>query len=466
MPPGKVPMDGERRSSDKPGGDLLPAWVRKMLSLRAALALVVVCVVETLPTAEAPTPAFADRFADSVGVNVHLHYAGTLYTDFELVRTKLAELGLRHLRDGLYDTGTTWQAYYDRHNALGAMGIKGLFTVAAPNVPEETLRTYPSRMSSSFEAYEATNEYDLSGVAAWPSLLRQSLVQLYGLRQESSLSKFPLYGPALSMSAAAFAALGNVSAYFDVANLHYYMAGRHPGTPGWGDGGYGSIDWNLAFAKRYATGKPIAVTETGYYDDLAIGDSAPAAIVGRYMPRLLLEQFRKGVQRTYIYELIDDPTPGVPARSGFGLIRADGSSKPAFRAVAGLIRVFSDRGANVTPQSFTYTLEGGDANVRQMAFQKRDGTMLLAIWIEAAGFDVGTRQMIAVPPQTVRITAPAALPLARSYRWLEDGNVLEDTTGAGQANVSLAINDALTVLQFGSPRRAVPRQVRNLRIVN
>jgi hypothetical protein len=27
------------------------------------------------------------------------------------------------------------------------------------------------------------------------------------------------------------------------------------------------------------------------------------------MPRLLLEQFRKGVQRTYIYELIDDPTP-------------------------------------------------------------------------------------------------------------------------------------------------------------
>jgi len=387
MPPGKVPMDGERRSSDKPGGDLLPAWVRKMLSLRAALALVVVCVVETLPTAEAPTPAFADRFADSVGVNVHLHYAGTLYTDFELVRTKLAELGLRHLRDGLYDTGTTWQAYYDRHNALGAMGIKGLFTVAAPNVPEETLRTYPSRMSSSFEAYEATNEYDLSGVAAWPSLLRQSLVQLYGLRQESSLSKFPLYGPALSMSAAAFAALGNVSAYFDVANLHYYMAGRHPGTPGWGDGGYGSIDWNLAFAKRYATGKPIAVTETGYYDDLAIGDSAPAAIVGRYMPRLLLEQFRKGVQRTYIYELIDDPTPGVPARSGFGLIRADGSSKPAFRAVAGLIRVFSDRGADVTPQSFTYTLEGGDANVRQMAFQKRDGTMLLAIWIEAAGFD-------------------------------------------------------------------------------
>jgi len=428
-----------------------------MSSLRAALALVLACVVESLPRAEVSTPPFADRFADSVGVNVHMHYAGTLYTNFELVRARFAELGVRHLRDGLYDNGTTWQEYYDRHNALGAMGIKGLFTVAAPSVPEETLRNFPSRTSSSFEAYEATNEYDLTGGAAWPSLLRQSLVQLHALREQPSLSKFPLYGPALSMSAAAFAALGNVSAYYDVANLHYYMAGRHPGTPGWGDGGYGSIDWNLAFARRYAPGKTIVTTETGYYDDPAIGDSAPPAIVGRYMPRLLLEQFRKGVTRSYIYELIDDPTPGVAGRSGFGLIGADGSSKPAFRAVAGLIRVFSDRGADVTRQSFTYTLEGGDTNVRQLAFQKRDGTLLLAVWIEAAGFDVGSRQMIAVPPQTVRISAPAGLPLARSYRWLEDGNVLEDTTAAGQANLNVTVNDALTVLQFGSPRRAVPR---------
>lgn len=436
-----------------------------MASTRAVVALALLCIVQSLPSAQVSTPAFADRFADSVGVNVHLHYDGTLYTDFELVRTKFAELGVRHLRDGLYDTGTTWQAYYDRHNALGAMGIKGVFAVAAPSVPEETLRTYPSRLSSSFEAYEGINEYDLSGVAEWPSLLRQSMVQLHALRDQPSLAKFPVYGPALSMSEAAFATLGNVSAYFDVANLHYYMAGRHPGTPGWGDGGYGSIDWNLAFAKRYAPGKAIITTETGYYDDPAVGDSAPPAIVGRYMPRLLLEQFRKGVQRTYIYELIDDPTPGVAARSGFGLVGADGSSKPAFRAVAGLMRIFSDRGGDGIPQSFTYTLEGGDANLRQMAFQRRDGTMLLALWIEAPGFDVGSRQMIVVPPQTVRIAAPAALPLARSYRWLEDGSVLEETTGAGHADLSVAVNDALTVLQFGSPRRAVPRRVENLRIV-
>jgi hypothetical protein len=433
-----------------------------MVVFRTALALVLACAIVSLPTAQVSTPAFADRFADSVGINVHLHYTDTLYNNFDLVRSRLAELAVRHVRDGLI--ATSWQPYYDRHNALGAMGIKGMF-IAAAGMSDEALREFPSRTSSSFEAYEGPNEYDVSGVAAWTSSLRQSLVQLHALKTQPSLSSFPVYGPSLT-SAAAFAALGDVSAYVDAANLHNYMQGRYPGTPGWGDGGYGSIDWNLALARRYAPGKPVVTTETGYWDDLAVPDSVPAVIVGRYMPRLLLEQFRKGVQRTYVYELIDDPQSGIAGRSGYGLVRADGTPKPSFLAVSNLLRLFTDRGADVTPQPFAYILEGGDDNVRQIAFQKRDGTMLLAVWVEASGYDLGSRQPVAVPPQTVRVSSPTALPLARSYRWLEDGNVLEDTTGAGHVNISLTINDALTVLQFGSPRRAVPRAVQNVRIVD
>ena len=44
--------------------------------------------------------------------------------------------------------------------------------------------------------------------------------------------------------------------------------------------------------------------------------------------------------------------------------------------------------------------------------------------------------------------------------------MLEDTTGAGQANVSITINDSLTMLQFGSPRRAVPRDRLTLPVVD
>jgi hypothetical protein len=223
-----------------------------------------------LPTAEVSTPAFADRFADSIGVNVHLHYAGTLYTDFELVRARFAELGVRHLRDGLYDTGTTWQAYYDRHNALGAMGVKGLFTVAAPSVPEETLRTYPSRLCSSFEAYEAINEYDLSGVAAWPSLLRQSLVQLHSLRKQPSLSKFPLTVRRCRCPPPPSTRSGTSAptSMWPTCTTTWRPPSRHAGL-----GRRRLRQHRLEPRVRQALrpGKSIVTTETGYWDDPAVG---------------------------------------------------------------------------------------------------------------------------------------------------------------------------------------------------
>jgi hypothetical protein len=100
-----------------------------------------------------------------------------------------------------------------------------------------------------------------------------------------------------------------------------------------------------------------------------------------------------------------------------------------------------------------------------MAFQKRDGTDAAGLWIEAAGFDRRLQADDCGAATDGAHLSATALPLARSYRWREDGNVLEDATGAGQTNLNVTINDALTVLQFGSPRRAVPRQVENLRIV-
>src|SRR5205085_9803106 len=140
--------------------------------------------------------------------------------------------------------------------------------------------------------------------------------------------------------------------------------------------GYGSIDWNLALAGRYAAGRPVATTETGYSDDAAFSDSVPAAVAGRYLPRLILEQFRKGIERTYVYELLDFPTPGIASLSGYGLVRANGKSKPAFKALSNLLRVFSDPGPPPVATSLAYSLSGGDARLRQMLFQKRDGSFL------------------------------------------------------------------------------------------
>src|SRR5262245_3506764 len=91
-----------------------------------ALSLLIAAIVVFTRSGSAQTTVAADKFGDSRGVNVHLHYDGTLYADnFELIESRLLELGVRHVRDGMVDT--TWQDYYERHMTLGRSGIKGTF---------------------------------------------------------------------------------------------------------------------------------------------------------------------------------------------------------------------------------------------------------------------------------------------------------------------------------------------------
>ena len=58
---------------------------------------------------------------------------------------------------------------------------------------------------------------------------------------------------------------------------------------------------------------------------------------GIYVPRLLLENFREGIARTYIYELVDmsrDPDR-EKGFAGFGLLRSNSSpSRPTRRYAA------------------------------------------------------------------------------------------------------------------------------------
>lgn len=410
---------------------------RRTLAMLLAIAGVVPCAAATAQQTYA-----ADRLVESAGVNIHLHYDNTIYwNQFPLIRDRLIELGVRHVRDGLIDT--TWQPYYQRHNALGQAGIKGTFIMGIRD-SVELLAQYPDRMRNSFEAYEAANEYDKSRDANWAAVLRQSLVRLRSVSNDARAAGYPIYGPSLT-SAAAYAALGNVSAYYDFANIHNYFGGRHPGTAGWGPGGYGSIGWNLDLARRYAPGKPVVATETGYQDNLSLVDSVPAPIAGRYMPRVLLEQFRAGVVRTFLYELADFPNSG-----NYGLLTADGTPKPAFNAVKGLLNLLADPGPVFTPRPLRYSVDEEGGDLRHMAFQKRDGTYFLALWLALPGFDPVTRQPRAVRPRQIVVRLTTATRVARVHRWQSDGTVSSTTvnTKAITTVMPVSVSGPLVIVEL------------------
>jgi hypothetical protein len=407
--------------------------------------------------AVAQTTVAADTFVDAAGVNIHLHYDNTLYRDnFPLVQSRLIELGLRHVRDGLINT--TWQAYYDRHNSLGRAGVTVDF-VSGPGMLTSVLQAYPSRMADAFEAYEAPNEYNLSGDPNWVATMRTTLAQLHALRDQPALARFPVFGPSLTDTGAQLA-LGDVSALIDYGNMHNYFGGRNPGTGGWGDDGYGSIDWNLRQAGISAGPRPIITTETGYLNDPLLASVIPEQVAGTYMPRILLEQFRKGINRTYLYELCDLPWAGIPDQSGYGLLRSDGSPKPAFNAVKGLLNLLSDPGVSFVVTPLAYTVQTSGANVHSMAFQKRDGSYFLALWIEESGFDMSSGTPTTVPAQSATVVLSKSVELLTTNQWQADGEVVRITGSKPRGSVTLPVSDRLVVLELHIKLPPPPTNVR------
>jgi hypothetical protein len=237
------------------------------------------------------TPVSADSIADSVGGNVHLHYGDTVYGNVGLIQELLADLGARHTRDGLLDT--TWQQYYQRHIALGRLGIRCLF-ITSPGQSSSLLTSWPSRVPGAFEGYEAPNEHDISGDPHWAATLNAFVPALYhAVKGNPATAKFPVVGPSLTQPAS-YAQVAGMQQYFDLSNMHNYLGGHNPGTPGWGDGGYGSIAYNINNALTAWHGKQIWTTEIGYITDTNNAQGIPELVEGKYAPRMILEQALHG----------------------------------------------------------------------------------------------------------------------------------------------------------------------------
>jgi hypothetical protein len=402
-------------------------------------------VLATAPIAlGGETARSADAFVDSAGVNVHLHDTNTPYGNFTAVKTALTNLGVRHIRDGLMDT--TWTGYYDHLNELGQAGIKSTL-ITSPTESGSLLAQYPLRVPYSFEAFEAPNEYDLSPDPNWAVTLNTFLATLYkAVKSGPNASRFPIVGPSLTQ-AASFPKVAASGPFFDFANLHDYFGGRNPGTPGWGSNGYGSIDWNLSLANGVWPGKPVITTESGYRNELANAQGIPESVSGKYLPRLLLEQWMHGIQRTFIYELVD--LGGNFSDNSYGLVHSDFTPKPGYTAIQGLLQLLSDPGPASNLDTLNFKLSGDLTNVHHLLFEKRNGAFYLALWVEVPGYDLNTKTVVQVPARqvTVQMTAPVA---SKVYQFDAAGHIQTLPVQTGQARI-MPVDDRVSIIQIGGP---------------
>lgn len=94
------------------------------------------------------------------------------------------------------------------------------------------------------ERYEGPNEADLSGDPNWVADTQYMTKLIW----DNHNTSYPVVGPSLTTEAA-YASLGDLSAYMDFGNMHNYFDGFYPGTNGWGStdkfGTYATIQYSI-----------------------------------------------------------------------------------------------------------------------------------------------------------------------------------------------------------------------------
>lgn len=375
--------------------------------------------VESQQSVSAPVAAkSADAIVNSIGINTHLSYFQTAYGAgfYTIVKPRLIALGLRHLRDdGLVHSDAGWMnLVYGRMKELSQSGMK-FALVMQPNANGtfNTVNDFAPLMNYAapvVENFTGLNEHDLSGRANWAAEMKAFQQALYAkVKSDSRTKNMPVFGPSLGRPGNA-SLVGNISAYLDYSAINPYSGGAVP---------LAQLDYHRTKLQPMTPSRGFVATETGYHTATAwTGGHPPVTedVQGRYTPRQVLEFYNAGIPRTYLYELIDQGTALNVREQKFGLLRADGSEKPAYRALLNLISILKDPGPSFTTTPLPFTITGNTFGLQKLLLQKRDGRYYLALWTSASVYNVTSLAAIAPVSQGVTLTFDSPMRKVQFYR--------------------------------------------------
>lgn len=387
-------------------------------------------------------------FVDTIGVNTHLYYHGSVYVTRynDIIKPKLLDLGVRHIRDG---GSRNLDGYLDKLKDLRSNGIYANLSFDPRNITPQAAVSLIKELGNVVDAAEGPNEYEKSGDRNWVNTLHNYMQQLYqGIKSDPATKKVRVFGPSLT-SESAYSKVGDLSAFVDNPVMHNYYSGHNPGTPGWGENGYGSIPWNLRVTQMYSGSKPVIATETGYHNAIGTANShrgIPEDVAAKYIPRLYLEHFNAGIRRTFAYELIENCENPNEMECNFGLLRNDGSEKPAFVALRNLIGLLKDSNTKFTRGSLDYSLSGDTTDVHHTLLQKHDGRFYLILWQEVSSFDVNSLQQGDIPKKQVTLTLNTPISKATTYEPNNSNNPISHLTHP--KNIGLSVPDYPLVIEL------------------
>ena len=430
---------------------------RTLFSTRRAArrgVLIVVCALVALLGGGSPASAdvarSADAFVDSIGVNTHSYYGTPAYKNYAW-RAKLLASGVRHVRENLQRYNSTQIARLNDLYAAGGIRASLIFdprTDRGGSVRELVSRLKTSLLAATAQV-EGPNEYENAHKADWATVAaaaRAYQAELFtSINADPATAHLPVLGPSVAYPSG-YTLWGNLAGWLDQGNMHSYPGGRMPSA---------NLSSWLTAAATTSGAKPVQATETGYHNALSTTHGhkpASERAAGIYLPRTYLEYFRRGVTRTYAYELLSQGTSTSDIEDAFGLLRNDYSDKPAMVALRNLITLLADRGAAFTPGQLDYTIDDPSARLRHLLLEKRDGTFWLALWRESSVWDVDLRRDLNPSSATVSITLADPMASAAVYR--PDAGTVAVASFADPLSLTLDVGPKVTLVELRPPTTA------------
>ena len=372
-------------------------------------------------TGAAVAAVWSDKFVSSVGVAAHFNYWDLLPYGNN-VNSTIASIkngGFRFVRDGLsvdVNAGTN-NRYWGVMKQLTTAGLKLVLVTQPAYLGNNVWVKYPYTNQSNVDtainrvgaagilAFEGPNEVDNNngawgGIPAYGANTRAYMSAMYKRVKQIAPSVNVIGLTTTSAYGSSF--IGDISGSMDAGTIHPYPGGVLPTSA------LKSTENNSSVLN--AAHKPWWVTETGYYTapHATTGVYQPGvseAAQGKYAPRLYLDYFNAGIVHTSMYEIVDEHVSQADAESNYGLLRNDGTPKPAYTAMKNMLTLLADPGPAFTPsKSLAYTIAGATPTIRQSLFQKRDGRFYLVLWNDVLVYNTSSKSDVsnATVPVTVQ----------------------------------------------------------------
>lgn len=419
--------------------------------------------------AEREFAASADAFVDSIGICTHITTAVGPYSEAHIanVYAALAELGVRHIRADVH-SGTLYPSrsdYLYTTYGIGSNMIVNKNLELSLSAQAQIFLTHDS-----IESMEGVNE---------PDNFATSYTDLLGVAHTDSISgniydatravqyDFDSYLGATTKAFLSPAMMDPVRIQFlapipaDGNAIHCYPLGRLPT-------GYGFTNSVIGEAKKLSSVSPLIVTESGYHTATQYTGAhayVSETAMGKYIPRMLVEYFNRGIKRTYTYELMDggndaSGTNLADKEENFGLLRYNFSHKPAFDVERNLINLLKEatwnpaskkwEGVRATfaPGALDYTLSGAPSTVHHLLLQKSDGTFYLILWQEVMSYNVNVTPHVDIVNATVPVQLTLNTAIRQADVYQPDVSTLSSATYANPSTITLNVPDQLLIVKL------------------